>query len=461
MKPVLVPRRILPIALAACTANAHAGLDAIQWPDDADAPALVGAAANARLGVTVAIADVNGDGYGDLLVGATGMNAAFVYPGGADGLATDAAMRVDAPDPQALQFGYIASAGDVNHDGYADAIIGAPDDRTTSASNPGAAYLYLGSPQGLSPSPTQRLAPLAGTTPSRFGQAAASAGDVNGDGYDDVLVAAPNTSARTSEYMGAVYLYLGRRDGVAARPQLLTVGEPGAFFGASVGGADLDGDGFSDVLVGASRYREATVGGAAFVFRGRRGHGVDPAPAARYEVDFPGALFGVGIAPAGDVDGDGYQDLVVGGPGNGPAGATTGWVRVYRGGPGPLATTPLFEARGTTFGALTGFSVASAGDIDGDGDDDIAYGQLGAVRAGGKYYGAVFSVNDLAGAPQSTPVRVDPPGGPAHVATSVGAAVASGDLDGDGIPEIVSGANTYADGLPLQGGVFIDWGKDR
>ncbi len=442
-------------------ATAHADAGAIQWPDDADAPALVGPVANARFGITVAIADVNGDGYGDLLVGASGMRAAFVYPGSADGLATGSAMRIDAPDPQALEFGVIESAGDVNHDGYGDAIVGAPGDRSTSASNVGAAYLYLGSPQGLSPAPAQRFAPLPGATPSRFGQAAASAGDVNGDGYDDVLVAAPHTSTRAGQYTGAVYLYLGQRNGLAGRPQLLGIGEAGAYFGADVGGADLDGDGFSDVLVGASRYRETTVGGAAFVFRGRRGHAVESSPAARYEVDFPGALFGVGIAPAGDVDGDGYQDLVVGGPGNGPDGSTTGWVRVYRGGPGPLSTTPLFEARGATFGALTGFSVASAGDIDGDGDDDIAYGQLGAVVAGGKFYGAVFSVDGLAGTPATTPVLVEPPGGPARVATSVGAAVASGDIDGDGIPEIVSGAYNYADDLPLQGGVFIDWGKDR
>src|SRR5262249_19327079 len=140
------------------------------------------------------------------------------------------------------QFGMsVASAGDVNGDGYADIIIGAPE-ATHGQGAEGQAYLYYGSAGGIQTTPAWVTQPDQGA--AQYGYSVASAGDVNGDGYSDVVVGAPGEGTG-----GKAFVYCGSATGLATTPSW--TGDPsqaGAGYGTSVSTAgDVNGDGFSDV----------------------------------------------------------------------------------------------------------------------------------------------------------------------------------------------------------------------
>jgi len=156
-------------------------------------------------------------------------------------------------------FGWsVAPAGDVNGDGYADVVVGAwgyPD-----AGYTGRAYVYLGGQSGLATAPATTLTGEAAG--NYFGYSVATAGDVNGDGYADVVVGAYGYGANT----GRAYVYLGGSTGTASTPTTLT-GAAGTVFGISVATAgDVNGDGYADVVIGASGYSDST--GRAYLYLG-------------------------------------------------------------------------------------------------------------------------------------------------------------------------------------------------
>ena len=198
--------------------------------------------------------DVNGDGYADVITGemlfgdgggAPGL--AQVFQGGPSGLGSSPATTLSAPVDVA-NFGYsVASAGDVNGDGFADVVIGTRVGER--------AYVYLGSATGLASSPAASLVGPDGIQAS-FGLPVASAGDVNGDGYADIIVGAFNGNkppGPTAIGTGRAYVYLGSATGVAANPAVTLTGQAtGSGFGWSVASADVNGDGYADVIVGSA-----------------------------------------------------------------------------------------------------------------------------------------------------------------------------------------------------------------
>jgi hypothetical protein len=150
-----------------------------------------------------------------------------------------------------------------------------------------------------------------------FGVSVASAGDVDGDGYDDVIVGSYRDDDR-GDGAGAAYVYLGTASGVdpASESKLIALdGHEGANFGVSVGGGgDVDGDGYDDVVVGA--YKDDGQGssaGAAYVYFGSAA-GIDPLSMRKLMASTGSSsdYFGRSVTVAGDVDGDGYDDLAVG-----------------------------------------------------------------------------------------------------------------------------------------------------
>ncbi len=384
------------------------------------------AAVNTSWGTTV---DINGDGYADVVVGANGARsytgAVYVYVGSATGLATAPTDSLAGRDGVDAYFGgSVASAGDVNGDGYADIVVGAwgANFRT------GAAYVYLGSATGLSTAPTTSLTGLDGTE-AWFGLSVASAGDVNGDGYADVLVGASRASANT----GAAYVYLGSATGLATTPATSLAGRVGAdgYFGISAASAgDVNGDGYSDIVAGAPG--ESAETGAVYVYLGSA-TGVATTPAISLTArDGIRGDFGFAIASPVDVNGDGYADIAVGAYN---ASVRTGAAYVYLGSATGLATTPATSLTGRDAAGWFGISAASAGDVNGDGYADIVVGAARANSNTGAAYVYLGSATGLATAPATSMTGRDGADG-FFGNFSAGA----GDVNGDGYADVVVGA---------------------
>jgi glycerol uptake facilitator-like aquaporin len=198
--------------------------------------------------------DVNGDGYADVIVGEEGDTMAYIYLGGPAGTSTSPATTLGPSYAGGFFGGSVAGAGDVNGDGYADVIVGEPLDPGLPLMH-GRAYVYLGGPGGTSTSPATTLGPSLHS----FGASVASAGDVNGDGYADVIVGEPDDAM--------AYVYLGGSAGTSISPAT-TLGPSftGDDFGLSVAGAgDVNGDGYADVIVGEY------VDGRAYLYLGGAG----------------------------------------------------------------------------------------------------------------------------------------------------------------------------------------------
>jgi hypothetical protein len=266
------------------------------------------------------------------------------------------------------QFGSkVINAGDVNGDGYSDLVI--------SGLRAGAeVVVYLGGARStlLVDSPAQSLgAPVANKL---FGHALAAVGDVDADGYGDVVVGAPLEDEGSLQRAGAVYLYRGSSTGLRP-PQRFAGSRASGYFGASIASAsDFNEDGFADVIVGEpNQILNASLGpgdGSASLLLGSS-RGLDRV-GVRWTGPGAGSLFGKRVQLLGDVNGDGRPDLAVGAPGDSRMGYVSGGsVSVYASSGAMLPVAPLVELWGDNDRQQVG-AVLSAGDLNADGYDDLA-----------------------------------------------------------------------------------------
>ena len=276
----------------------------------------------------------------------------------------------------------MASAGDVNADGFDDLVVGAYAYDAGSADE-GAAFLYLGSAAGPAALPDVTWDSPSGQANAAFGLAVGTAGDVDGDGYADVVVAAPLFDGAGADE-GRAYVYLGSAAGPGTTPDEVvgaasSIAQANAQFGLAVGSAgDMNGDGYADLAVGAPlRDVPPADGGAVYLFLGSS-TGLDPT--APIQLDDPvaqgNAFFGQSVAAAGDLDGDGFGELLVGAPGQSATMASEGNAFVLAGSatdPGGTSMARLLDPPGE-LSAEYGTSVAGAGDVDGDGVPDLIVG---------------------------------------------------------------------------------------
>jgi len=448
-------------------------------------------------GFSVASAgDVNGDGYSDVIVGApyfdageTDEGAAFVFLGGSAGIASgdtgSAATQLESNQTngsivplgfEAYSLGYVAvaSAGDVNGDGYGDVIVGFPgyDDGQTDE---GAAFIFLGSATGIpNGNPSTAATRLesnqvsTGVTPPYFGASVASAGDVNGDGYGDVIVgAAGYSNGQTNE--GAAFVFLGSPSGVAdgnpaTAATVLESNQASAFLGFNVASAgDVNGDGYADVIVGASSYDNGqTDEGAAFVFLGSPtgiASGNPATAAAVLESNQDSAQFGSGVAGAGDVNGDGYADVIVGASMYDNGQTDEGAAFVFLGSPtgiasgNPSTADARLESNQTS--AELGWSVAGAGDVNGDGYADVIVGapyySNGQTNEGVAFVfpGGPSGVGNRN--PGTAMAQIESNVTDSAVVVTTGTAIAlprlpvasAGDVNGDGFADVIVGFPGY------------------
>jgi hypothetical protein len=372
--------------------------------------------------------DVNGDGFSDVLVGApeasngqANEGLAFLYYGSANGLAAMPDLNLEMNIASA-RFGYsVATAGDVNGDGYADVVIGAPE-----AGGTGRAYIFQGGPGGLSSTP---VLTLNGAAASRFGHSVSTAGDINSDGFSDVLIGAPSA--------GNLSVHLGSVLGLTTTPhELLPNPQVGSNYGWAVATAgDVNGDGYSDIVVGAPDYTNDQAGeGVAFVYHGSEDGLVLPF-VRRLERNQAGARFGYSVAGAGDMNGDGYFDVVVGAPrwtvGQALEGAITYYLSSSTGVP---AVGVSIESNNN--GWQLGSSVAEGGDINGDGYAEMLVGAPYATN-GHSEEGRVFIYHGRPGGPFSGALSLWEPNVIGRRASW--AVAGGGDIDGDGFSDVIVG----------------------
>ncbi len=415
-----------------------------------DKRTLLGYQKEGQFGWAVAGAgDLNGDGYGDFVIGAryydvTKVNegAVFMYYGNPtkNFPIRNAVFTGDQGD--AWLGTAVASAGDVNGDGYSDLVIGAYT-YDNGQTDEGTALIYHGG--GLVGHTTAKSVVADSVAARRFGSAVANAGDINADGFDDVIICAPGTDPLTS---GRTSIFYGSTDGVRPpwynAPHKLTT----ILFGRAVAGAgDVNGDGYADVVIGNPHYGNVVNGGEVRIYFGAA-TGIDTLNFQVLNEPLGGTKYGTSVNGAGDLNGDNYADIVVGAPKYKVGNDTRGAAYVYYGSPTGVGTVPKVLP-GKNSNASMGASVAGLGDTNGDGYGDLIVGapttNTAAVEGGAAwiYYGSSTGVEN-----SITFFKND--NGYVHFGTSVAAA---GDVNGDGFNDAVIGIPEH--GLAKQGSVAI------
>jgi len=369
--------------------------------------------------------DFNGDGIGDVAVGAFGAGGTpgrvHVYQGSTLGLPVAPTLSLTGTGGADGYFGYnVRAAGDVNGDGFGDLLVGAQG----AFGGQGRAYVYFGSAAGLPATPSVTLTRPTGATGVGFGMGIASLGDANGDGYADVLVGNSGGGSTPPH----AHLFLGSASGPSATPTTTIVGPAsGTYFSYWMAGGDINGDGLGDAMVSA--FQDAG-GGRVYVYLGVAGVGLSTAPTTLISPQGSGQ-FGAYVAHVGDVNGDGYGDFAAGNIQVNP-----GFTNIYYGGASGLPTTAsliLSSPAGPGFG----YTMAGAGDVNGDGYGDLMAGNPlypDAVDWQGRGYVYYGSGSGLASAPSAT--FANPDGSNANFTTAAG----SGDVDGDGFDDVYFGS---------------------
>ena len=512
-------RHVLPLAIAgALSLGVQTDAEAQVFPpvinlgnlSQGEGFRLDGAAADDYSGRSVTSAgDVNGDGIDDLIVGArnadpngiSGAGSSYVVFGkdtatdgdfaqtvnlggldGSDGFRLDGVAAYDGSGRP------VAGAGDINGDGFSDLIVGAFSADPNGNDYAGSSYVVFG--KGTPFAASIALSSLDGSNGFRldgaaaddeFGYSVAPAGDINGDGIDDLVAGAFRADPDGTNVAGSSYVVFGKTTSFAASLSVSSLdggngfridgAAAGDYSGYSVAVAgDINGDGIDDLTIGAPGADPGTTysGGSAYVVFGTTTPfaatlelvNLDGSNGFRLDAEASNDLAGTSVAGAGDVNGDGINDLIIGAPNAAPndieeAGssyvlfgkdtATQGQF------PAALALSELNGSNGFRLdgdlGDNAGTAVARAGDINGDGLGDMIIGAVDASPNGNIFAGSSFvvfgrsesfpAVLELTSLNGSDGFRLD---GAAALDFSGEAVSAAGDVNSDGVDDVIVGA---------------------
>ncbi len=440
-------------------------------------------------GMSIDIAgDVNGDGYDDILIGAmyndeNGDNAGQTYL--IFGKSTGWTMDIDLSNADASFLGEhegdisgrrVAGVGDVNADGYDDFVIGAPwNDESFKMA--GQTYLIFGKATGWA-----KDVPLSNSNASFLGESMidysghsiAGAGDMNGDGYDDILICSVNNG----EGAGQTYLIFGRKDGWIMDMNLSNsdasfIGENEKDrSGCSISGVgDVNGDGYDDILIGAHWNNEGgNKAGQTYVIFGKPSGWCIDTSLSEADASFIGEHYedesGWSVAGAGDVNCDGYDDILIGAPNSDEWRNNAGQTYLIFGSINNWdVDTNLSKSNASFLGENeednSGYSITGFGDVNGDGYDDFMIGAIyndeGDSQAGqtylvlgndtGWYMNASLSTADA-----SFLGEVNNGMGGDGSGNSISV---SGDVNGDGYDDIIIGAHNNEEGGDRTGQTYL------
>ncbi|MCH7799446.1 MAG: FG-GAP repeat protein [Planctomycetes bacterium] len=449
-------------------------------------------------GVSVSGAgDVNGDGLADLIVGAfRGDPGGNIYAGESyvvfgkadttpvcleDVVAGSGGFVINGIDPFDFSGLSVSGAGDVNGDGLADLIVGAPRADPGGNHRAGESYVVFGK---ADTAPVSLADIVAGTggfvingndTHDSSGHSVSGAGDVNGDGLADLIVGAPSWDYRGNFTAGESYVVFGKADTAAVNLSDVAAGTGGFVIngidhydrsGWSVSGAgDVNGDGLADLIVG-TRYAEPDDNlrsGESYVVFGK----ADTAPVSLADIVAGTGGFvingvdafdysGRSVSGAGDVNGDGLADLIVGAARAVPGGnnyAGESYVVFGKAGTTPVNLADVvagsggFVINGIDPYDRLGYSVSAAGDVNGDGLADLIVGAWSADPGGnssagesyvvlGKADTAAVNLSDVAAGAGGFVINGIDPGDMSGFSVS-----GAGDVNGDGLTDLIVGAH--------------------
>jgi Ca2+-binding RTX toxin-like protein len=382
-------------------------------------------------GLSEAAGDINGDGIDDLVISArlAGPNgnasgASYVIFGSATPFQSEFELS-DLDGANGFKINgeaigdesgvSVSGAGDINGDGFDDLVIGANRADPNGRSSAGATYVVFGSEDPFQS--TLELSSLNGAngfqingvaTSDQSGISVSRAGDVNGDGIDDLIIGAHNADPNSRSNSGATYVVFGSQEPFGADLNLSTLDGSNGFringetaqdlsgFSVSAAG-DFNGDGIADIVIGArgaDPNGKSSAGATYVVFGSREPFGgnlnlsaLDGSNGFQINGEVASDLSGFSVSAAGDINGDGFDDIIIGAYAASPNGTRSGASYVVFGSDSDFgATLELsnldgttgFKLNGVAASDLSGQSVSGAGDVNGDGFDDIIIGANGA-----------------------------------------------------------------------------------
>lgn len=396
----------------------------------------------------------------------------------------------------------VASAGDINGDGIDDIVIGATAAKNLNGIQTGASYIIFGKNSGYPSSidvnsldGNTGLTIYGNSSNDRFGHSAKLAGDINGDGFDDLIIGASLVDTTTTN-SGACYVLFGRSSGFPSSMEASSIAGNNGFVINGIGEddragysvstiGDINGDGIDDILMGVRLANpNGNSSGAAYVLFGNNSLNGFPDSMSFSDLDGSNGFaltsgdtsrtrFGVAVNFAGDINGDGIDDMIIGAGATGPNHSGSAYV-VFGSSiafPPLMNLTNLNGSNGFVFNGVAannraGYSVSGAGDINGDGIDDIVVGAFGA-GANGNYSGSSYVVfgNSTSFPASIEAVNLDGNNGFSingiNAEDRLGRSVSrAGDFNNDGFDDVIIGAiGVDANNKDKSGAAYLLFGK--